>query len=302
MTRTGLRPSVRRTVRDNQTLAFVLLAFALSWTAWAIPLATLEPARVSKLALVPGAFGPAVAAAAVTWLSGESVREWLRSLRGDGPRRWLGYALAVPALVGVLVGAALVVDAGTLDAARLAQILPLYPLLLAVPLVVGGGQEELGWRGFALPRLQSRYSALGASLLLGGVWALWHLPLFVLEGGLYAGDSFALYAPAVLAISVVCTWLYNGSGGSVPAAMLLHAGFNAAPNLAVPAVGGEGAISVPFTAVLAGATWLVALAILVRHGPATLAPGDVEVFVGHEVGGVDPAAERAATEAGGVEA
>lgn len=285
-------------VRRHQTLSFVLLTLVFSWAAWLVPLLALGP-EIPELLLAPGGFGPAVAAVAVTWLSGDSVRDWLGSLRGDGSRRWLLAALAVPPLLGVAVGTVLVADVGSLSTSRLAQLLPLYPLLVLPPLLVGGGQEEVGWRGFALPRLQSRHSALSASLRLGVVWACWHLPLFVVPGGLYTDQSFALYVPTIVGFSVLFTWLYNGSGGSVPAAMLLHAGVNTAPNLPVPAVGGETALSVPFLAVLGPVTWLFVLGLVVRYGPETLAPGEaVTVEVRPDEAIEDEAATETADESG----
>ena len=86
--------------------------------------------------------------------------------------------------------------------------------------------EEIGWRGYALPRLQTRRSALSASLILAPIWALWHLPLW-LTGE--PGRTPALYAAFVIsafAMSVILTWVYNSTGGSLLMVVLLHATFN----------------------------------------------------------------------------
>jgi membrane protease YdiL (CAAX protease family) len=90
--------------------------------------------------------------------------------------------------------------------------------------------EEFGWRGFALPRLQAKYSALASSLILGCVWVLFHLPLFFTRGGGVGGNmsstpflAFALY---ILSGTVLVTWIYNNTRGSMLFAYLMHAAFN----------------------------------------------------------------------------
>jgi membrane protease YdiL (CAAX protease family) len=96
--------------------------------------------------------------------------------------------------------------------------------------LVGGGNEALGWREFALPRLQRSYSAFTASLLIGVCWFAWHLPLFLVAGSSQAGVPVAYYGIAVIALSVVFTWLYNETGGSDLLTMLLHAPVNTGGN------------------------------------------------------------------------
>jgi uncharacterized protein len=82
--------------------------------------------------------------------------------------------------------------------------------------------EELGWRGFALPRLQWRFSALRASLILGVIWGVWHLPIFFLLGA--SLKLFPLFVLGVIAESVILTWIYNSTGNSLLIILLAHAG------------------------------------------------------------------------------
>jgi len=108
---------------------------------------------------------------------------------------------------------------------------PMYPVQFLFVLVLGGGQEELGWRGVALPRLQAACGGTVASLVIGVVWAVWHLPLFAIPASSQYGQAFLPYAVAVLASSVVLTWLFNATGGSVLLAMVFHASVNASSSL-----------------------------------------------------------------------
>jgi membrane protease YdiL (CAAX protease family) len=82
--------------------------------------------------------------------------------------------------------------------------------------------EELGWRGFALARLLKRYDALKASLILGFLWGLWHLPAVLCSGLPQQGVSIMAFIFGGIALSILSTWLYNSTGGSVLITALLH--------------------------------------------------------------------------------
>lgn len=86
--------------------------------------------------------------------------------------------------------------------------------------------EELGWRGFALPRLQAKHSALMSSLLLSIPWLLFHLPLFFKLGSSQADSSFISYAVQMMASTVLFTWMYNHTRGSILLPWILHASMN----------------------------------------------------------------------------
>ncbi len=86
--------------------------------------------------------------------------------------------------------------------------------------------EEIGWRGFALPRLQERLGSLGGTLLLAALWLGWQAPLFFMGATAQVGRSVIVYALALLAWSLIMTWLYNSSGGSILTAVLFHTSFN----------------------------------------------------------------------------
>lgn len=89
-------------------------------------------------------------------------------------------------------------------------------------LVTGPLCEELGWRGFALPRLLKRFNPFTASLILGIIWGVWHLPSFLLGGMVQAGMSLPLFLLNALLLSVFVTWIFQHTGGSVLITVLIH--------------------------------------------------------------------------------
>jgi uncharacterized protein len=91
-------------------------------------------------------------------------------------------------------------------------------------LIVGPVSEEPGWRGFALPRLVSGHTALGASLILGTAWAFWHLPFYALPDQVMI--PFPIFVPICIALAIVLTAIYNNTGGSVFATINAHFWFN----------------------------------------------------------------------------
>ena len=99
-----------------------------------------------------------------------------------------------------------------------------FPLLMSfiISVITGAAGEELGWRGFLLPRLQKRFNALISSLIVGVVWALWHLPLWLLPG--YGWDIIPYWAFASVAISssILFTFVLNNTGGSLLMASIIH--------------------------------------------------------------------------------
>ena len=112
------------------------------------------------------------------------------------------------------------------------EILPLYILTFCVTLLIQGGNEEIGWRGFMQPELQKRFSPLVAALIVSVFWSLWHLPLFL--NGVYDADlvmgmvSGGIYR---IPLAIFLAWFYNRSGGNLFLTMFLHASFNRTPSL-----------------------------------------------------------------------
>lgn len=104
-------------------------------------------------------------------------------------------------------------------------------------MVTTGLAEEPGWRDFALPRLQARYTPLAASFVLGPLWALWHMPLFLTEWGGFPNTTplhVASFIGFCIAFNVVMSWVFNRTNQSVPISMLLHVGVNNTVSVLVP--------------------------------------------------------------------
>jgi membrane protease YdiL (CAAX protease family) len=175
---------------------------------------------------------------------------------------WYAVALGVPVAVGFAVAGIYWLWAGR--SSPVLAPLTWATLLSVVPnhLFRGPLGEEAGWRGFALPRLQERHSALKSSLILGGVVAAWHIPTFFIQG--LAGTELIVFVVAfvvaLLSYTVVMTWLYNHTGGSLLLATLMHLAFNVALTFSV----------VPLQiqiAILAGLYLVFALVVAVAAGP-----------------------------------
>lgn len=208
--------------------AYVILTFALSWSLWWAA-GAMSPAGPSPRLFLLGVFAPGIVALGLTSLNGgrRAVVALLRRLVDwEVSARW--YVFAAGYMLAIKLTAALLHRAAWGSWPVFGQGSVLLMLAAAVGSTLIGGQagEELGWRGYALPRLAERFGIGPASILLGMVWAVWHLPLFFAPVGDTFGQSFPLYLLQVVAISVAMAWLYSNTRGSLLPVMFLHAAVN----------------------------------------------------------------------------
>lgn len=209
-------------------LTFVLLTYGLSWGIWGGGYLLLPSDAPFVPVVFLGVFGPAVAGALTVHLAGGDVRGWLRStLTWRVSPKWYLAAVLVPVLAYGISAALLVLADAPVRSEKFGLGVAVFLGGLPTATLLSGGNEELGWRGFLLPRIQQRYDAVTASLVVGVVWAGWHLPVYLLPLGLTNGPYY-LFVPFVVLFSFVCTWVYNGTCGSVPVAMVLHGSMNSA--------------------------------------------------------------------------
>lgn len=259
-----MHEGVQNWVQDHQVPVFVALAIALSWGWWLLVPGLVGASELTQGLAIPGAFGPAIAAGIVILISDGDLRAWaLQVLRWRVSPRWYFIAIGLPiALVLGGVGGAIFVAGGPIDFGLIPQRLPLFVASFLLATLIGGGQEELGWRGFALSRLQQSYSALTASLVIGVVWATWHLPLFLLGAPRNQTGLFALYAVLVVGFSILLTWQYNSTGGSVLLAMLLHGGINASGNLLPAPMGAASQWPIAIDVGMVAGVWVAAIVVV----------------------------------------
>jgi membrane protease YdiL (CAAX protease family) len=212
----GRRESpVRNLAVRHPVVFFFAASYAISWPFFLASHLVGDPLRT--ILIVIGGFGPALAAALTIHLRRESVSDWARAIIRWRVSPWAYvYALGLPVLLAAGLNAALMLLGHQVQWGLALQRAPAYLLTFLLTAIIFGGQEEPGWRGYALGVLQRRRSPLVATLLLGLGWGIWHVPLYGLAG---------FVVPLVLAFFY--TFLYNITG-SVLLCILLHAGLTAA--------------------------------------------------------------------------
>jgi uncharacterized protein len=275
-TETGRRVARLGSVyKRHPYLAFYSLTLAISWSFW-IPVAVSHQALIplwpSTLFLIFGAFGPSLAAIVLTAMDGgrNAIRGLFSGLiKWRVDVRWYLVVLLLPAVFCLSAVALHVLLGGA--APRLYSPVPWYLLpayFLHVLLFVGPMTEEIGWRWYALPMLQAERSALLASLVLGSSWALWHLPLAWTGETSWPGLPFPLFALAIVALAILFTWAYNGTGGSLLIVLLFHAAINFTLTL-VPV---QPTSTMPLRTCLIGVglLWAAAIVVVIAEGPTRL--------------------------------
>lgn len=218
----------------HPVVTFYAVAFGISWVAWfpqtlhALGVPGFASSWFASPALfIVGGFGPGVAAYLLLRLRyGEDAGRqlWRAATRLPTGAGWL--AAAVLGYVAVWLLAAALDGSWTRELAQVTGWVAMAPTLLLY--VVQAVPEEVGWRGFAQPHLQTRYSALTASLIVGVLWALWHLPLRLDPDEIASSSSQLGWAVATIAAAVLYGWLFNSTGGSMLAVIVLHAVANTA--------------------------------------------------------------------------
>ena len=236
------RRGIKALLARHPLISFFVIAYAFSWIAWSPWYLSEEgtgllPYAVSAQPwLAVGIFlGPTLAAFIMTAVSEgrAGVRRLLRRIVLWQVRlRW--YLLAFIGVPLLMALGTIIVPGGLASFQFLGPRYVLTYLATLIPVLIIGGPlfEEIGWRGFALPRMQRLHGALVGSIILGILWGLWHLPEFLVpswaatSGGsdLLAIVKFVMFA---VASAIVFTWVFNNTKGSVLMAILVHASVDA---------------------------------------------------------------------------
>jgi membrane protease YdiL (CAAX protease family) len=258
-------------IRRHPLVVFFSLAFLLSWLVWG-----------TSVLEARGLLGFHVPQPLAFWVSLPLASYLTAALSGGRPAvldlvkrivrwrvspAWYGVALLLTAVLGWIAISLLRLTGGAhaigVDLG-FPQVLP----ALAFQVFFFTLTEETGWRGFALVRLLEQHNAFSASLIVGVLWGLWHTPLFFIPGSFQASLSFPGFLVSTLAMSVLMTWVFKHTRGSVLVAGLLHAATD---------------VSIAWLGVLTGGTelfWifvglqvLTAAVVVATEGPSRLSPG-----------------------------
>jgi membrane protease YdiL (CAAX protease family) len=232
--------------QNGRFALYLVMTFGITWVCW-WPLAFLIPLgsgafsnpTFSTLYIV-GGLGPTLAALSAVALTPRegSLAAYRASLtRWRMPLAWYVAAFLLPPILAL-----------TLDllAARFGAQTPSFPAfrdlsripLIFLTMILGGGLEELGWRGLAQPMLERRLSRLASAAIVGIAWALWHLPLFFIHGVSQYGANFELFAADVMGNAFLLAWIYGGTG-SILVCVLFHAASNTSATLGLNAWDGS---------------------------------------------------------------
>ena len=229
---------LRQFLQHHPLVCYFVMAYGFSWLAW-LPFILAQgglgvlPVSLSQFAIIPGAFlGPLLSGFLMTAATEGKIGvqhllrrfilwrvgwQWyLVTLVGIPVLFFLGY-FVLPGSIAVLHN-------------PFPQILLLYPLLLLLEIFTSALGEEPGWRGFALPRLQTRFGGLVGTLMLGVLWGGWHLPLFLSTAWAGPGVSWldvGGFFLKIIGVAILITWVFNHTRGSLLLAILLHATFDA---------------------------------------------------------------------------
>ncbi len=221
-------------LKRNPVPAFFVLTFLIAWSLW-IPLGVFAPGNI--LLTLPGAWAPTLSAIFLIWLSEGwgGIREFLKKVL-----RWrVGFRWYLVVLFGIAAIAYLAIGIGMLFGINPPEIsppngLPREALIGALPIIffinifVGGPlAEDIGWRGYILPKMRERMTVLNASLLIGVIWAIWHLPYFIFPGWNAATGNIPFHWFALLTTSwsVLFAWVYVNTE-SILMPVLFHAAIN----------------------------------------------------------------------------
>lgn len=267
--------AIQRRISRRPVVSFVAFTCAISWGIWfTLSQVLAEP---SLLVVLPGGFGPAIAAGLVVASTGGSLRAWVQDMaRWRVAPRWYLAALGLPLLFTAGESLVYLVTVGSLDLSLLPQKIGFLTSTFLFALLLGGGNEELGWRGFMQPRLQRSYSAVTAAIVVGIVWTIWHLPVQLLFPSLSAMSPVdqVFMRVATVPLAIIFAWLYNSTDGSVIVAMLFHAGWNTSGILLPAPVAGLSSETLLLVKGGRYATVLIVVGLLlVMYGRDSLAPG-----------------------------
>jgi len=272
-------------------ILFFVLAYAITWVAWTInmiiargydnDLDKVENASSGILVLwviaaLTAVYGPAISAVLLTAFNeGKAgLRDFLRRLvKWRVGIQWYLVVLLIPLSLVIVIPLSInLYFGGTIQGTLQLQVSLLAAVMNIIPFIIlSGGQEEPGWRGFAQPKLEERFNATIATLIIGTLWFFWHLPLYIwIPYVSQYGDSLLRGLIFQIGIAFLLTWIYN-STKSILMPILFHAIFNFLGRGEILATNLVSQASViDYMLLMIRATFVMALILLWRYGPERL--------------------------------
>jgi membrane protease YdiL (CAAX protease family) len=276
---------MKSTMKQHPVASFFVIAYAMSWILW-IPIvlyirlvlpAGQDPGWL-MLPMLIGLYTPTIAATIVTRI--EEGKEGVKKLWSKflvwrvGFQWWLAAFLLSPLAALAAIGI-YVLQGGTVGQVDLSQwYMVLLGPVIALPFFVG---EELGWRGYLLTKLQNKYSALWSSVIVGVIWVFWHTPAFwapsgtALSGQPVTLFSVGWYLLLLIGVSILMTFVYNNSKGSLLLAVLFHGMFTG-PNIfpLFPEILLDAEAESQIIKLVVIPVWVLAVLVIGRFGTAHL--------------------------------
>lgn len=277
---------------ESRNLAFFfLIAFGWSWFWWALFIfGILElPAGIGTSKVDLGSAGPLMLLIALTPF-GPTIAGFVMTAMTEGKpgvkalwRRFWNRSLSIKWLLVILLFfPALRLAANLVSRTLDGQAYPFLtwpnqpwmfiPPFLANTLINAGMSEEFGWRGYVLPRFEARWNALTSGIGLGAIWAAWHIPLWFVPGDVHSQRNFWEWALSLILVSILMTWIFNNTNGSVLAAILFHGMGNSVGDL----IWCCGSSALHYY----GVELLAAILIVILFGPKSLVRGRPEEVTG----------------------
>lgn len=213
---------------------FIIITFIFSWLLW-LPkllysLGVISYSPFFNILMLCGSFGPLVAGFFLTYrergIDGIKLM-WYKGWHCEKKAYLYISLLLIPGLTFFsLLLASLPLGYNLTEILIYRKYGYIFTEILITFFIGGPFQEEFGWRGYALDLLQSKWNALESSIILGGIWSIWHFPLFYIVDTPQLNQSFISFTISIIVVSILFTWLHNNTNGSILVAMIFHASIN----------------------------------------------------------------------------
>jgi membrane protease YdiL (CAAX protease family) len=254
--------------KEKNLYLFIIITFIFSWLFW-LPkflssLGVIRYSPIYNILILCGSFGPLVASFILTYLERgiDGIKLlWYKGWNCEKKAYLYISIILIPGLTILsLLIASLPVGFNLTDLLFHEKFGYIFAEIVVTFFIGGPFQEEFGWRGYALDNLQSKWNALQSSIILGGIWSIWHFPLFYIEGTPQFNQSFISFTISIIAVSILFTWLHNNTDGSILVAMIFHASINVSYLVFLPKISTTS--SLIFTVLLD----VIIICILVSYG------------------------------------